>query len=203
LETGECPPEYREQGRHQGLPLARRGGRRARVFGNNDATKEAAMSTSDVGTDDTAGDSRVRNVDLKIEAVVIPVSDVNRAEAFYASLGWLLDADLAFDNGFRVVQVTPPGSAESLYLVVSDIEAARAELVARGVEVSEVFAAEPGAQFRSDGSARAGGPAPDHATYGSFATFSDPDGNRWLLQEVTTRHPGRVARGRRTRQSPT
>jgi len=142
--------------------------------------------------------------------VVIPVSDVDRAKRFYGSLGWRLDADFPFDN-FRVVQFTPPGSgcsvqfgknitpaapgsAHGLYLVVSDIEAARAELVDRGVDVSEVFhAGKPGAQFQPNGaSGRVSGPAPNHATYRSFATFSDPDGNGWLLQEVTTRLPGRI-----------
>ncbi|MDH6677067.1 catechol 2,3-dioxygenase-like lactoylglutathione lyase family enzyme [Rhodococcus sp. LBL1] len=156
-------------------------------------------------------------VDLKLEAVVIPVSDVDRAKAFYTDLGWRLDADFAFDNGFRVVQFTPPGSATSiqfganvstaapgsaqgLYLVVSDIEAARADVAARGVEVSEVFhPAAPGAQFRADDADdRARGPADDRASYGSFATFRDPDGNGWLLQEVTTRSPGRVADARTT-----
>jgi catechol 2,3-dioxygenase-like lactoylglutathione lyase family enzyme len=150
-------------------------------------------------------------VDLKLEVVVIPVADVDRAKKFYGNLGWRLDADFPFDNGFRVVQFTPPGSgcsvqfgtkitpaapgsAHGLYLIVSGIEAARAELVARGVAVSEVFhAGAPGAQFQPDGtSGRVSGPAPDHATYSSFATFSDPDGNGWLLQEVTTRLPGRV-----------
>ena len=150
-------------------------------------------------------------VDLKLEAVVIPVSDVDRAKEFYEKLGWRLDADFPFDNGFRVVQFTPPGSgcsvqfgtnitsaapgsAQGLYLIVSDIEAARDELVARGVEVSEVFhAGTPGAQFQPDGtSGRVSGPAPDHASYSSFATFSDPDGNGWLLQEITTRLPGRI-----------
>ncbi|HEY2815705.1 MAG TPA: VOC family protein [Casimicrobiaceae bacterium] len=149
-------------------------------------------------------------VDLKLEVVVIPVSDVERAKRFYATLGWRLDADFAFDNGFRVVQFTPPGSAcsiqfgtnitsaapgaaKGLYLVVSALEAARDELVARGVEASEVFHAEkPGAQFQpDDASGRVGGPAPDHASYRSFVTFSDPDGNGWLLQEVKTRLPGR------------
>ena len=138
------------------------------------------------------------------------MSDVDRAKRFYGSLGWRLDADFAFDNGFRVVQFTPPGSgcsiqfgtnitsaapgsAQGLYLVVSDIEAARDELVARGAEISEVFhAATPGAQFQPDGtSGRVSGPAPDHASYSSFATFSDPDGNSWLLQEIKTRLPGR------------
>ena len=154
--------------------------------------------------------SRARTADLKLEVVVIPVSDVDRAKHFYDVLGWRLDADFPFDN-FRVVQFTPPGSecsvqfgtnitsaapgsAQGLYLVVSDIEAARAELTDRGVDVSEVFhAGEPGAQFQPEGTGgRVSGPAPDHASYGSFATFSDPDGNGWLLQEVTTRLPGRI-----------
>ncbi len=149
-------------------------------------------------------------VDLKLEVVVLPVSDVDRSKRFYQGLGWRLDADFAFDNGFRVVQFTPPGSGcsiqfgtnitsatpgslHSLYLIVADIEAARDELVARGAEVSEVFhPTAPGAQFQRDAkSGRAGGPAPDHASYSSFATFSDPDGNSWLLQEIKTRLPGR------------
>jgi len=146
---------------------------------------------------------------LRLEVVVIPVADVDRAKTFYASLGWRLDADFPFDNGFRVVQFTPPGSwcsiqfgtkmtaaapgsAQGLYLIVSDVESARVELAARGAEISEVFhAGTPGAQFDSDGSGRVGGPEPSHATYSSFATFSDPDGNGWLLQEITTRLPGR------------
>ncbi len=151
------------------------------------------------------------NEDMKLEAIVIPVADVGRAKEFYAKLGWRLDADFPFDNGFRVVQFTPPGSgcsvqfgtkitsaapgsAQGLYLIVSDIEAARNELVARGMAVSEVFHAEaPGAQFQPDGtSGRVGGPAPNQASYSSFATFNDPDGNGWLLQEVTTRLPGRI-----------
>src|SRR3954471_16264129 len=150
-------------------------------------------------------------VDLKLEAFAIPVADVDRAKTFYGRLGWRLDADFAFDNGFRVVQFTPPGSgcsiqfgtkmtaavpgsADGLYLIVSDIEAARDELLARGAEVSEVFhQGTPGAQFEADGtSGRVSGPAPAHASYGSFATFRDPDGNGWLLQEVTTRLPGRI-----------
>jgi catechol 2,3-dioxygenase-like lactoylglutathione lyase family enzyme len=150
------------------------------------------------------------DVDLKFEVVVIPVGDVDRSQEFYAGLGWRLDADFSFDNGFRIVQFTPPGSscsiqfgtkittsapgsAQGLYLIVSDIEAARAELKARGAEVSEVFhPGSPGAQFRLDGSDRVSGPAPDHKTYSSFATFSDPDGNGWLLQEITTRLPDRI-----------
>jgi catechol 2,3-dioxygenase-like lactoylglutathione lyase family enzyme len=149
---------------------------------------------------------------MKLEAVVIPVADVDRSKEFYAKLGWRLDADFPFDNGFRVVQFTPPGSgcsvqfgtkmtpavpgsAQGLYLVVSDVEAARRDLVARGVEVSEVFhAGTPGAQFQIDGSGRIGGPDPAHSTYRSFATFHDPDGNAWLFQEITTRLPGRERR---------
>jgi catechol 2,3-dioxygenase-like lactoylglutathione lyase family enzyme len=149
--------------------------------------------------------------DMKFEAVVIPVADVDRAKKFYGNLGWRLDADFPFDNGFRVVQFTPPGSgcsvqfgtkitpaaagsAHGLYLIVSDIEAARNELVARGAEVSEVFhAGTPGAQFQPDGTpGRVSGPAPNHASYSSFATFTDPDGNGWLFQELTTRLPGRI-----------
>jgi catechol 2,3-dioxygenase-like lactoylglutathione lyase family enzyme len=149
-------------------------------------------------------------VDMKLEVVAIPVSDVDRAKRFYGNLGWRLDADFAFDNGFRVVQLTPPGSgcsvqfgtsitsaapgsAQGLYLIISDIEAARGELVARGADISEVFHAEtPGAQFQRKGtSGRVSGPAPDHASYRTFATFSDPDGNSWLLQEIKTRLPGR------------
>jgi len=148
---------------------------------------------------------------LKFEAVVIPVADVDRAKGFYGGLGWRLDADFPFENGFRVVQFTPPGSgcsvqfgtnitsappgsAQGLYLIVSDIDAARETLASRGAAVSEVFHPEaPGAQFQPDGTGgRVSGPAPDHASYGSFATFSDPDGNSWLLQEVTTRLPGRI-----------
>jgi catechol 2,3-dioxygenase-like lactoylglutathione lyase family enzyme len=150
-------------------------------------------------------------VDLKLEVVVIPVDDADRSKEFYAGLGWRLDADFAFDNGFRVVQFTPPGSpcsiqfgtnittaapgsAQGLYLVVPDIEAAQ-QLAARGVKVSAVFhAGAPGAQFQPEGSAgQVGGRAT--GSYGSFATFTDPDGNGWLLQEVTTRLPGRIDTG--------
>ena len=156
---------------------------------------------------ETAG---VETVDLKFEAVVIPVADVDRAKKFYTGLGWRLDADFPFDNGFRVVQLTPPGSgnsvqfgtnittappgsAQGLYLVVSDIRAARDQLAARGAEVSEVFhPGAPGAQFEAEPRDRVDGPAAERASYSSFATFHDPDGNTWLLQEVTTRLPGRI-----------
>jgi catechol 2,3-dioxygenase-like lactoylglutathione lyase family enzyme len=167
------------------------------------------MSTTDVAT--AAGKAMATAVtDLKLEVVVIPVADVDRSKDFYAGLGWRLDADFAFDNGFRVVQFTGPGSqtsiqfgtkittaapgtAQGLYLIVSDIVAARDELAGRGVDVSEVFhPAEPGAQFAPDGSGRVAGRDEDGASYGSFATFADPDGNTWLMQEVTTRLPDRV-----------
>jgi len=159
---------------------------------------------------DAGGRATENNVDLKLEVVVIPVSDVDRAKEFYSKLGWRLDADFPFDNGFRVVQFTPPGSGSSVqfgskitsaapgsakeYLIVSNIEAARDQLAARGVDVSEVFyPGTPGAQFQSDdANGRVTGPAPNRASYSSFATFSDPDGNGWLLQEITTRLPGRI-----------
>jgi len=169
-----------------------------------------ANVTDEVQTN-AASPASVAKVDMKFEIVVIPVSDVDRAKEFYGNLGWRLDADFPFDNGFRVVQFTPPGSgcsiqfgtnitsaaagsAQGLYLIVSDIEAARDELAGRGAEVSEVFhPGTPGAQFQPDDtSGRVSGPAPDHASYNSFATFSDVDGNGWLLQELTTRLPGRI-----------
>jgi len=161
----------------------------------------------------TIAGSGVRTIDMKLEVVVVPVSDVDRSKEFYARLGWRLDADFRFDNGFRVVQFTPPGSetsiqfgskittaapgsAQNIYLVVSDIIAARNQLASCGIEVSGVFhPGEPGANFQPEGSGvRLSGPAPDHGSYGSFATFRDPDGNSWLLQEVTARLPGRVER---------
>jgi catechol 2,3-dioxygenase-like lactoylglutathione lyase family enzyme len=165
------------------------------------------MSSTIRGGDAPTGPS-VAKVDMKLEVVVIPVSDVDRAKAFYTGLGWRLDADAAGSDGFRIVQLTPPGSpcsiqfgahlttvapgsAKHLYLVVPDIEAARNELVADGADVSDVFHENAlGDRFHSEG--RASGLAPDGATYRSFATFSDPDGNGWLLQEITNRLPGRV-----------
>ncbi|WP_065374831.1 VOC family protein [Ensifer adhaerens] len=148
-------------------------------------------------------DNRAPSVDLKLEVAVIPVSDVDRAKDFYGRLGWRLDADFSVGDTFRVVQFTPPGSPASihfgtgltpatpgsaggLYLVVSDIEAARAELVERGAEVSEVFHRE------GPGKPPISGRDPGGRSYRSYATFSDPDGNGWLLQEVTERLPGRV-----------
>jgi len=156
----------------------------------------------------------VARVDQKLEIVVIPVSDVDRAKAFYGGLGWRLDAD--FDNGaeFRVIQFTPPGSAcsvifgknvttaapgsaQGLYLIVSDIEAARKELLGRGVAISEAFHDGGGVYAGPDqpylfGRLRVSGPDPEHRSYRTFASFSDPDGNGWLLQEITTRLSGRI-----------
>jgi catechol 2,3-dioxygenase-like lactoylglutathione lyase family enzyme len=152
-------------------------------------------------------------IDLKLEIVVIPVSDVDRAKQFYKKLGWRLDADFAAGNDFRVIQFTPPGSgcsvifgtnvtparpgsAQGLYLIVSDINAAREELNGRGVKISELF--HPGdASVGSDepylfGRSRVNGRDPEGRSYRSFASFSDPDGNGWLLQEITSRVPGRI-----------
>jgi catechol 2,3-dioxygenase-like lactoylglutathione lyase family enzyme len=156
----------------------------------------------------------VARVDMKFEIVVIPVSDVDRAKEFYTNLGWRLDADYAAGSDFRVIQFTPPGSgcsiifgknvtaatpgfAQGLYLIVSDIEAARRELLGRGVQISEVFHDAAGVYAGPDqpylfGRLRVSGRDPEHRSYRSFASFSDPDGNGWLLQEITTRLPGRI-----------
>jgi predicted enzyme related to lactoylglutathione lyase len=168
------------------------------------------MSTTEVSGTDAPATAGVKRVDTTIEVIVIPVSDVDRAKEFYGSLGWRLDADISAE-GFRLIQYTPPGSGcsiqfgtnltsatpgsvQGVYLAVPDVEAARSDFVARGVEVSEVFhQAAPGGRFHPAGASdRVSGPAPEHRSYGSFAAFSDPDGNGWLLQEVTTRLPGRV-----------
>ena len=149
-------------------------------------------------------------MDMKLEVVVVPVSDVDRAKQFYKGLGWREDADFVGDESFRIVQLTPPGSGTSIqfgvgltaappgwlrgtYLVVEDVEAARAELAERGAPVSAVFhEARLGARFLPEQAAgRAAGPAGDRKTYGSFLSFDDPDGNGWIVQEITTRLPGR------------
>jgi catechol 2,3-dioxygenase-like lactoylglutathione lyase family enzyme len=168
------------------------------------------MSSTEVSSKDASASASVRNVDMKLEVLVIPVSDVDRAKEFYTSLGWRLDADVAAGDEFRLIQFTPPGSgcsvqfgtnltsatpgsAQGLYLIVPDVEAVRDELIALGVEVSEVFhEGTRGARFHRATNGRVSGPAPDRSSYGSFASFSDPDGNGWLLQEVTTRLPGRI-----------
>ena len=157
---------------------------------------------------------RATAVDTKLEIVVVPVADVDRAKSFYANLGWRLDAEFVDGEDFHILQFTPPGSpasiifgrnvtpatpgsAQGLYLVVADIEAARAELIRRGVEVSEIFHGTGGVYAGADepylfGTHRESGPDPDRASYRSFASFRDPDGNGWLMQEVTARLPGRI-----------
>jgi catechol 2,3-dioxygenase-like lactoylglutathione lyase family enzyme len=164
------------------------------------------MSTIDMSSETAAQIPETGTVDFKLEVVILPVSDAERAKQFYASLGWREDADFVFTEDFRVLQFTPPGSQTSiifgtgvtaavpgsvgnLLLAVDDIEAARAELIERGVDVSEVF---HGVAFSADGQRRLPGPDPERKSYSSYASFSDPDGNEWLLQEVTSRLPGRV-----------
>ena len=158
-------------------------------------------------------------MDMKLEVVVVPVADVDRAKEFYTGLGWREDADFAPAPDYRVVQVTPPGSdcsvifgagitsaapgsADGLILAVTDVEAARQDLADHGATISEVFHPADGVFIHADGAARAPGPAPDRSSYGSYLSFTDPDGNGWFVQEVTTRRPGRVAPGRATYASP-
>jgi catechol 2,3-dioxygenase-like lactoylglutathione lyase family enzyme len=174
------------------------------------------MSTTAVSANDAVSSHNATNtksIDTKLEIVVIPVSDIDRAKTFYQSLGWRLDAD--YDNGsdFRVIQFTPPGSgcsvifgrnvtgaapgsAQGLYLIVSDVGAARQEFLNRGVAVSEVFHGETSYSGPDEpylfGRVRVNGPDPEHRSYRSFASFHDPDGNGWLFQEITTRLPGRI-----------
>ena len=172
------------------------------------------MSITEVRHDDATSVARAGTVDMKFEIVVLPVSDVDRAKEFYGRLGWRLDADYDDGNDFRVIQFTPPGSgcsvifgknvtaaapgsAQGMYLIVSDIEAARKELLGRGVEIGEVFHDASGVYAGPDepylfGRRRVSGQDPDHRSYRSFASFNDPDGNGWLFQEVTTRLPGRI-----------
>jgi catechol 2,3-dioxygenase-like lactoylglutathione lyase family enzyme len=156
------------------------------------------MSSTNVSTG-TSDEAALETIDMKLEVVTLPVSDVDRAKRFYQSLGWRLDADIVRGDNFRVVQLTPPhsqcsisfgkglttaapGSAQRLLLVVFDIDAARAALVKRGAEVSEVFHLDGG---------RVPGPDPQGRSYQTYASFTDPDGNAWLLQEIKTRLPGR------------
>lgn len=166
------------------------------------------MNSVDTSTDTATASPPVKPGEMRLEVVVLAVSDVDRAKGFYEGLGWRLDADLAVDDGYRVVQVTPPGSgcsiifgtgltsaapgsAEGLQLSVYDIDEARADLLARGVDVSGPFHDATGIFHHAGTEARVDGAAPEHADYGSFASFTDPDGNGWLLQEIKTRLPGR------------
>jgi catechol 2,3-dioxygenase-like lactoylglutathione lyase family enzyme len=164
------------------------------------------MSTTAIPNSDTTGNASVGKVAMKLEVISLPVSDVERAKAFYSKLGWRLDADFTVGES-HAVQFTPPGSpasihfgshitpatpgsAQGLLLIVSDIEAAREDLAARGVQVSEVY--HYAGFNRVDSTQRLSGPAPDRRSYASWLSFSDPDGNGWLVQEITTRLPGRV-----------
>jgi catechol 2,3-dioxygenase-like lactoylglutathione lyase family enzyme len=173
-----------------------------------------ANPKNEIRSNDPTSGASVASVDMKLEIVVIPVSDVDRAKEFYSSLGWRLDADFAHGDDWRVIQFTPPGSgcsvifgknvsaaapgsAKGLYLIVSDIVAARDELLRRGVEVSEVFHDASGVYDGPDepylfGRRRVSGVDPEHRSYRSYVSFRDPDGNGWLCQEVTTRLPGRI-----------
>ncbi len=157
------------------------------------------MSTTDVNAGTSSESPQMGTIDMKLEVVTLPVSDVDRAKRFYQNLGWRLDADIVRGDDFRVVQFTPfhsacsiafgkglttaaPGSAQRLQLVVSDIDAARQDLIRRGIDVSEVFHLDGG---------RVPGPDPQGRSYQTYASFSDPDGNAWLLQEIKVRLPGR------------
>jgi catechol 2,3-dioxygenase-like lactoylglutathione lyase family enzyme len=169
------------------------------------------MSTHEVPSSDATGSASAAGVDMKLEVVVIPVSDVDRAKEFYARLGWRLDADRVIGNEFRLIQFTPPGSgssvqfgvnltsatpgsAQALLLIVSDIEAARRQLVEYGIETSEVYHCATGTACRFSGNGeRVNGLHPERLSYYSFVSFKDPDGNGWVLQEVTKRLAGRVA----------
>jgi catechol 2,3-dioxygenase-like lactoylglutathione lyase family enzyme len=160
------------------------------------------MSSTKISNERAPKTPTAATVDLKLEVVVLPVSDVDRAKRFYKGLGWRLDADFPVSDSWRVVQMTPPGSPcsihfgkgvttaapgsmQNLYLVVSDIEAARGELIGRGADVSEAF------HFAGFGGPPVPGHDPEGRSYGTYATFRDPDGNSWLLQEIKTRLPGR------------
>jgi catechol 2,3-dioxygenase-like lactoylglutathione lyase family enzyme len=163
------------------------------------------MSSTDIRGESPQAVVEPGTVDMKLEVMAVPVSDIDRAKRFYQGLGWRTDAELTVGEHFRVVQITPtrsacsivfgigvttaqPGSAQHLELAVHDIDVARDDLISRGVDVSEVFHYD--AERRP-----VAGPDPQRASYGSYASFADPDGNAWLLQEITNRHPGRVWEG--------
>jgi catechol 2,3-dioxygenase-like lactoylglutathione lyase family enzyme len=171
--------------------------------------KETKMSGTAIHSESTGGTSRTGAIDMKLEVVVVPVSDIDRAKRFYSDLGWRLDLDFAAGDKFRVVQFTPPGSgcsvtfgrnvttaapgsAQGLYLIVSNIEAACGELRRRGIHVEEPFHDAGGVFRHADGERQVSGPNPQRKSYASYASFSDPDGNSWLLQEVTVRLTGQI-----------
>ena len=166
------------------------------------------MSTVDESKQGAAGSPPVKPGEFRLEVIVVPVSDVDRAKRFYEGLGWRFDAEAAVEDGDRLKQFTPPGSgcsiifgkgvtsappgsSQGLHLAVYDIDAARADLIARGVEVSATFHDATGIFHHAGNEGRVDGPAPGHPDYGSFASFNDPDGNGWVLQEIKTRLPGR------------
>ena len=173
-----------------------------------------ATATQTIQNNETNTRARANKMDLKFEIVVIPVSDVDRAKEFYSNLGWRLDIDAGNGKDYRIVQFTPPGSScsiifgknvtaaapgsvQGLYLIVSNIEAACKELLSLGVEISEAFHGDIGVYDGTDepflfGRRRVSGPDPKHTSYRSYASFHDPDGNGWLLQEITTRLPGHM-----------
>jgi predicted enzyme related to lactoylglutathione lyase len=172
------------------------------------STEEAGMSTVDESKQGAAGSPPVKPGEFRLEVIVVPVSDVDRAKRFYEGLGWRFDAEAAVEDGYRLMQFTPPGSgcsiifgkgvtsappgsSQGLHLAVYDIDAARADLIARGVEVSATFHDATGIFHHAGNEGRVDGPAPGHPDYGSFASFNDPDGNGWVLQEIKTRLPGR------------
>jgi catechol 2,3-dioxygenase-like lactoylglutathione lyase family enzyme len=187
---------------------------RNEIFKHNTPPGDFDMSGTQMRSETAAETARARTVDMKLEVIVIPVSDVDRAKRFYGGLGWRLDADFAAGDDFRVIQFTPPGSGcsvifgknvtvaapgsiKGLYLIVSDIKAARDELLGRGVAISEIFHDADGVHAGTDepylfGRLRVDGADPEHRSYRSFASFSDPDGNGWLFQEITARLAGRV-----------
>jgi catechol 2,3-dioxygenase-like lactoylglutathione lyase family enzyme len=169
------------------------------------------MSTQQLGNDAATVASKAAAVSMRLEAVVVPVADVDRANSFYQRLGWRVDADVSDGDGYRLVHLTPPtspasivfgrgvtsappGSMDGVVLAVDDIDAAREELLSHGVDVSELFhdaGGGPAGGFIADTAARAAGRDPRDRSYATYASFSDPDGNRWLLQEITERAPGR------------
>ena len=166
------------------------------------------MSSVQATSETATGSPPVKAGEVRLEVVVLPVSDVDRAKGFYESLGWRLDAEATVEERYRLVQFTPPGSGcsiifgegvtsagpgsfEGLHLAVHDIDEARADLIGRGVDVSETFHDVTGIFHHAGTEGRLSGPAPGHADYGSFASFRDPDGNGWVLQEIRTRLPGR------------
>jgi catechol 2,3-dioxygenase-like lactoylglutathione lyase family enzyme len=170
------------------------------------------MSITEMQREPAVETSRAGTIDMKLEVVVIPVSDVDRAKRFYGDLGWRLDLDYTAGDDYRVIQFTPPGSgcsvifgknvtaaapgsAQGLHLIVSDIEAARDQLLRRGIEISEPFHDAGGIFHHAGGKGLRTGPNPQRKSYASYASFSDPDGNGWLFQEVTARLTGHIEPG--------